>query len=276
MKKSEDKKIEVELVKEVFLLPVYYLVYIKNAIKTKFRVDYKNFSNSEIKYHATFMFIGLLLINFSLYIFEEFNIIEYDFNEMINEVYFITMYFKAFSLYVIYALALYLIIRKKEKNFNIFKATIVSGLKMFNIIYPLFFIYTIFLVDSILSGTFKINEIDLIIILGLAGIVFILLWKQSLHILEKFYKIGRFKNIKVIALVVMILLINIQIISFEPMKIKAKQLIHIESLCEQKIHQDLFRKKLFTNYKDLTFDKYVLGMHKCQEETNKLLDIKYN
>lgn len=268
-----DYKTETDTVQQVFFFYMYYLIYVINIFKNGIKVNYKGYKKYEIKFHLVYMFMGILTIKFSIYLLKEFDLIKIDYPDLLNEPMVIFFYIQAFSLYLVYALIIYFIIKFKHHPKNLFKALFVFGLKIFNITYPLFFIVVLYLTDKIIdTGKLDINFLAGFAISLLLAFSFYILVINTIKLISDFYKI-KYKIVIALTIVFSIFYINYKSFEFIPFKSELKNFIHIESLCKQKT-DSFIKAKAYDECSDckMPYPKYIEQLVQCEKETKKMFD----
>ncbi|GGD46494.1 hypothetical protein GCM10012288_20930 [Malaciobacter pacificus] len=216
------------------------------------------------------MFIGILTINFFLYLSKEINLLNFDFNALLSEPFVILLYIQIYILYLIYATIIYIIIRFKHSAKNLFKSLLIFGLKIFNIVYPLLFLVLLSILDKLIdTGKLEISIIESLTVCILLIFSLYLLFINTIRLLPKFYKIKYIKLFSAI-LVLMTFFINYKSFEIMPFKNNILSIIHIDNLCKQKIDREL--KKSKCQNCELSHSSYIKLLVSCEENSIKIFN----
>lgn len=268
-----DNSVE-QYIKQIWFLPFIYIVYCGKTIKEIIKHSLSTRCTlSDIWLQFAYTLVGILTINFYVYLGVEFEVLHYDFNRMINEFYFIPFYLKNFSILLIYSIVIcFFFLLKKGINFEYFKSIIILNIKLFNIFMPLIFLCLILSVDLSLYyiSVNKKEYFGLILIISMSFIFLlllilyvILLFKSRKFLIEIFTK----KRIAYLNLFITIILSTlIYITSFEKLTnyIEVNNMLHSNEVCDE-LYSFIVFKNGIEPKKDYTFYNYRKNIQECQK-----------
>lgn len=261
-------------IQQLWFLPFIYFIYCFKTIK-----QIKNYSINEVTskkdiyLQLSYSLIGILTINFYLYVGIEFELFHYDFNRIINEIYFIPFYLKNFSILLIFSIVIYLIISFKTTfQMNYFRSILLFNIKLFNIFMPILFSALIITTNYSFYFSSK-NQMEnvTITLLSFVGFTFIVLLLVYVSMLLKsrvfFITIFEKKYLANILLFITILISStIYIVSATtlPNYIGLNKLIHSYEFCDEITSFILYKNKINPK-KDYTFYEYRKEIQECQK-----------
>ncbi|WP_375725251.1 hypothetical protein LXN10_07580 [Arcobacter sp. KX21116] len=267
-----------DYVKPILHFPLIYFRYILQTIKEVINHDINHlFTREHIHAQLYYTFIGILTLNFYLYVGIEFGFFHYDFNKMINEIYFIPFYLQSFIIFFILSIILYaFIMTKLGIDLYLLKNILVLNIKMFNMVMPLVFL-SLVIVTDLTFYYISINQKDSMLFSWCLWIVstLILLLTAYLPILFKMKKYLQkvFQN-SFISLIYFSLIIFLTVIIGGYTGSKISEVLDIRYLfnksgfCEEVTSFILFHNGLEPK-KEFTFLDYRNEMYKCE----KILDM---
>jgi len=287
MKKNSPEMMEV--VRQVFLFPFYYIRYVYSIIRNDLTISIKTTpSKEEFVYHLTHTFIGLLTINFFIFVFTELEIFKINYNAIINEIQFIKFYLHNFILLMIFSIVLLSALIFKRIEFSYFKSILIFNIKIFNIFFPIIFLTLLYISQFIIVDNIQIdlvnyqNNNNIPIMLKIAFMSFALIFftmygiivKHTNRLLKSYYQLKFtnifFKNkfpIMAIFLIVLAIFINFYSFSVLP-SIKLEALIHKYEFCTEKINYSIYQTKQFDGC-EMPFIEYQKMIKVCQKEVFK-------
>lgn len=275
---------------QIFFFPYYYLSYIYVVLKN-LAINPKEIpTKQDYIYHLIYTFTGILTIKFVLLLLKEINLIEVNYNNIINNLYFIVFYAELFSFFLFFSVLLSLLLFFSN-NFKLhfISSIFLFSIKVFNIFFPIIICLLVFILDYMLTtrtpfdfnniiNTFHLLPSKIQFICNLFSIVVFILvmtiiYKTRNLLLDNYYikNKGVAFNIffnKIIPIFPMLILynailLNLHFYTIKP-NIKPKMLINKYEFCTEVINYSLYQTNEF-NGKEPSFLEYQKMVKNCQK-----------
>lgn len=276
-----------ETVIQVFFFPFYYIRYAYLTNKNLNISLEKTPTKDEFIYHIIHTFIGLLTINFFIYIFRELDILELNYNSIINNVYAVVIYIQGFTILASFSLMLSAVLIFRNFKREYFYIIFLFSIKIFNIFFPILYLIFIYITQFVVLNNSKIDILNFSILplfLKLAGILFIFIWLivviilviNTERLLLSYYNIknGIIKKIffnKFFPFIPIFIIgisgwLNGDVIFKLTPDIPFDKLVHKDNLCIEVINYQLYKTNQFDN-QEISFENYHKTIKDCQKKT---------
>lgn len=264
----------VNLVSEIIKLPFYYIIYVYKNINIIYKYSFnKKVYENDFAIEISHTFIGILTLNFYVYLLYEFQVLRLDFMKMINEFYFFPFYIINFLILFVFSLIVFAFIVIYCRNINIeyLKSLLLLNIKLFNIFMPILFFILIFCSDilfyNILKGEIDIERIIYFFIILISIVLFIL---YLVLLLKRLKIIGIFIQSKLIIsilltfiIVPMTVFVYYQLLPYFNNYMSLNKLINTNEFCKE--ISDIKYFEIDCDSCEKSFDKYLDFNKECQK-----------
>jgi hypothetical protein len=272
---------------QVFFFPFYYIRY-AYLISKNLNISFeKTPTKDEFIYHIIHTFIGLLTINFFIYFFRELDILDLNYNSIINNVYAIIMYIQGFTILVSFSLMLSAVLLFRNFKREYFYTIFLFSIKIFNIFFPPLYLTFIYITQFVVLSKSKIDIFNLStfpLFLKLAVILFVLIWFivviilviNTKKLLLSYYNINNgiikkvffhnfFPFIPILIIGISGWLNGDVIFKLTP-DIPFDKLVHKDNLCIEVVNYQLYKTNQFDE-QEISFENYQKIIKDCQKKT---------
>ena len=261
-------------IRQIWFLPFIYFIYCIRTIKDIVNHSIKTkYTWTDIGLQLSYTLIGILTINFYVYVGIEFEFFHFDLNKIVNELYFIPFYLKNFSILLIFSLILYFafILKIGIKNSN-FKSILILNIKLFNIFMPIVFSLLIITFDfSLYFISIKKNDYFLATIVsflflggGVLLILYVILFFKARRFSLDIFKKRFMAYMTLIGTIILTVLTYIMLSDTLMNNIGVKGLIHKYEFCDEASSFILYKNGLKPK-KDYNLYEHRKEIIACQE-----------